>query len=329
MLVLKKLRNLWCRLSWTIPYLPWSICLNFHYGVNCFDKEKEDIKTRVKEKFKEYEKFLETKENEIIEYREELEKKSKERIVNDISHEKKEAKDELDNFISYNYKLLEYAETNKKKFPDENIKREKLREDYYTGNEKLIIKYDDEEICYKVLYRSAGKAKEGSVMALRFEPDKKESEQLYGKAKQFLRMGLDFQDEASHIVEIGAYQSLVASTTVGKVHIKPENILIIDDVDVFFKRNVVSIMDLLEKKDLIRPRNTNDDIKNQMKNTLWDGQALIDSNVFDRAYFFSSDEDLNGYILYENIFVKWQHFVQTLNSFLGIILVKKSMKLKL
>lgn len=31
MLVLKKLRNLWCRLSWSIPYLPWSIYLNFHY----------------------------------------------------------------------------------------------------------------------------------------------------------------------------------------------------------------------------------------------------------------------------------------------------------
>ena len=199
--------------------------------------------------------------------------------------------------------LLKFAYENKNKFNKESISKEALREYYYKNG--IIIKYPNIDITYKMLYRTAGKAKEGSCMFI--------SENLYKKARNFLRMEKsDFPDEESRIVEIGAYQSLVASNIVGKVKINPENILVINDIDVSFDRNVVSVLSLMKKdqKNII-----DDKVKSKMINTLFDGQALIDSSIFDQSSFFSDDEKLNGYILLRQHFCKMAAFCTDIKQF--------------
>ena len=294
------------------------ICLKFDYGCKDYENEVKNIQQRKKEKSNEFEIFCKKQDDLISEYtkNEEIDEESLKRYLADIEEEKEEAKEKLNEIISFNDELLKFAEENKSNFPDRTIKPEGLREIFYTGKENTLIKYDNEEIYYKVLYRSAGKAKNGSIMALRYEPEKKEEDQLFGKAKKFLRMGLDFEDEESHIVEIAAYQSLVASTTVGKVQINPKNILIIKDVEIPFDRNTVSVIDLLEKNNLIKKEDCSDkDKKDKLINTLWDGQALIDTSVFDKSYFFSPEEELNGYILLREHFCKMAAFCTDIKQF--------------
>lgn len=124
-----------------------------------------------------------------------------------------------------------------------------------------------ESIHYKMLYRTPGKAKKGTVYFI--------CDRLYNKARDFLYMGIKLPKENAQIVEIGAYSSLITSTIVGRVKIEPENILILEDVDSFFETNVVSI-ETNENRECVAIHKDN----YRLKNTMFDGQALIDSSVF-------------------------------------------------
>jgi len=137
---------------------------------------------------------------------------------------------------------------------------------YQTYNKKgEVIK--EEKIHYKMLYRTPGKAKKGSCMFI--------NEDLYDKAIEFLYMGIQLPKDNSPIVEMGAYSSLITSSIVGKVQILPEQILVLQDVDSFFQTNVVSVETDEDKHCKAVP------IDNyQVKNTLFDGQALIDTSIF-------------------------------------------------
>lgn len=139
-----------------------------------------------------------------------------------------------------------------------------IRHDIERDNGKVI---KEEYIHYQMLYRSTGKAKSGSCMFI--------CDRLYNKAIKFLRMGLKIPKTNAPIVEMGAYSSLVASSICGKIKINPRDILILKDVDSFFTTDVVSVETnenkeciVLDKKDY------------NVKNTMFDGQGLIDSSVF-------------------------------------------------
>ncbi len=157
----------------------------------------------------------------------------------------------------------------------EKKRKEDIRIQYYEDG--VDVKYitkdksgnvkKEETIHYKMLYRSAGKAKQGSVMFI--------CKRLYKVAHDFIYMGLELPKHNSPIVEASAYVSLIASTIVGRVRIEPENILILKDVDSFFRREVVSI-GIDEDKHCYAER-----IQDyELKNTLFDGQALIDDSIF-------------------------------------------------
>lgn len=137
---------------------------------------------------------------------------------------------------------------------------------YLTHNKKGEVVKED-KIHYKMLYRTPGKAKKGSCMFI--------NEKLYDLAKNFLHMGIELPEENSPIVEMGAYSSLITSSIVGKVQILPEQILVLQDVDSFFKTNVISVETDEEKHCKAVPINDY-----QVKNTLFDGQALIDTSIF-------------------------------------------------
>lgn len=164
---------------------------------------------------------------------------------------------------------------------------------YITKNKSGEIK-KEETIHYKMLYRSTGKAKKGSCVFIK--------EKLYSKAIHFLRMGIELPDENAMIVEISAYSPLVASGIVGRVKINPKNILILKDVDRFFTTRAVSI-----ETDGKRHCYAKHIDNYKLKNTLFDGQALIDSSIFPSWG--------NGYILLRHHFCKMAAFNTNIQKF--------------
>lgn len=207
---------------------------------------------------------------------------------------------ELEDKIKKIDDLIEKANINKDKFIKKSkdelrdiFYREGINVTYVTKNKKGEIK-KIETIHYKMLYRSTGKAKKGNCMFIR--------DKLYNKAIKFLRMGIDLPLINAPIVEISAYAPLVASTIIEKIRINPKNILIIKDIDSFFKTNVISV-ETDENKCCVA-KSIND---YQVKNTLFDGQALIDSSLFPSW--------ADGYILLRHHFCKMAAFNTNIQLF--------------
>ncbi len=124
---------------------------------------------------------------------------------------------------------------------------------------------------YRMLYRNASKAKAGQAMFIRSS--------LYAKTFDWLTMGLGSRmpKKNAKIVELSAYAPLVTSAIVDTLHIPVDHILILRDQDSFFETvaEVVRADDSgLSKKCLVERRLT------QVKNTLWDGMALVESELF-------------------------------------------------
>lgn len=196
--------------------------------------------------------------------------------------------------------LVKEAYQNKNKYKE--LSKEEIRTLFYNnGVDVTYISFnkngeikEQETIHYKMLYRSTGKAKKGSCIFIR--------DKLHKKAVKFLYMGIKLPDRNASIVEISAYAPLVSSGIVGKIKINPKNILILEDVDRFFKTNVISV-ETDENKHCIAKR-IND---YELKNTLFDGQALIDSSVFPSWG--------NGYVLLRHHFCKMAAFNTNIQKF--------------
>lgn len=196
--------------------------------------------------------------------------------------------------------LKERVELNKDLYQKKS--KEAIREEFYrngvdvtyttTNKQGEVVKA--EKIHYRMLYRSTGKAKSGSCMFI--------CEGLYKKAHDFLYMGIKLPKNNAPIVEASAYVSLVASSVVDRICINPKNILILEDVDSFFRTNVVSVETNQNKECFAKT------IKDyQVKNTLFDGQALIDKSIFPSWG--------NGYILLRHHMCKTAAFKADIKAF--------------
>lgn len=191
-------------------------------------------------------------------------------------------------------------EINKEKF-DRKTKSE-LRELFYVNG--VDIKYPKynksgevsgyDVVHYKMLYRTPGKAKKGTCMFIKSSS--------YKRAHDFLWMGLKLPKKNAPIVEIGAYSSLITSTIEGRVKIEPENILILKDIESFFNTDVISIETDEEKHCHAVLRKDY-----QVKNVLFDGQALIDESIF--------PDWGNGYILLRQHFFKAAAFCTRIQKY--------------
>lgn len=214
------------------------ICIEFNYGSRSYEGEIENLDKLIKKINKE-----------------ELSNEEKMEKLQKIEH------------------LKEIATENKDRFDKKS--HQQIRAIYYTQgvdiNYKTYNKKGDvikeEVIHYKMLYRTPGKAKKGSCMFI--------NEELYDIARNFLYMGIQLPENNSPIVEMGAYSSLITSTIVGKIVIRPEEILVLKDVDSFFKTKVISV-----ETDENRHCRAVPVDEYMVKNTLFDGQALIDSSIF-------------------------------------------------
>jgi hypothetical protein len=250
------------------------ICLEFNFGTRSYDEEIAHIRKIAKNARIEYKKAISSGSKKLIE----LQTNKKKKIIS------------LYNF-AVNHKTDYFS-----------LSADTIREEFYNNGVNVeyitrkrngdIIK--TEVIHYKMLYRSTGKAKKGTCMFIR--------DKLYNKAINYLRMGIKLPKHNADIVGISAYSSLVCSGIVGKVKINPKNILVLKDVDRYFNTNVISV-EIDKNKHCIAKA-----IKDyKLKNTLFDGQALIDSSIFPNWG--------NGYILLRHHFCKMAAFCSNIQLF--------------
>ena len=232
-------------------------------------------------------------------YKEEVNHLNK--MEKDINKDDTLSEDERRNKLKCVSDLKEQTEKNKDKYNKKSA--EEIRILFYTQG--VDIKYQthnkkgevikEEVIHYKMLYRTPGKAKKGSCMFI--------NETLYDIAHNFLYMGIELPMENSPIVEIGAYSSLITSSIVGKVQILPEQILVLKDVDSFFNTKVISV----ETDEDKHCRSISKD-NYKVKNTLFDGQGLIDTSIF--------PEWGEGYILLRHHMCKMAAFHSNIQTFM-------------
>lgn len=250
------------------------ICIDFNYGSRSFEDEMKHINKLAKKN--------------------RIERKLAK--SNGHKHQIQEAEAKKRNIAN----LRKQAEANRDKYVKKSAAE--LRIEFYVNGvdirypkfnkQRQVSGYD--VIHYKMLYRTPGKAKKGSCMFIR--------ESLYKKAHNFLWMGLKLPKKNAPIVEIGAYSSLVTSTIEDRIKIEPKNILILKDVDSFFKTNVISIETDENRHCHAVPRSDY-----EVKNTLFDGQALIDESIF--------PDWANGYVLLRQHFFKAAAFCTRIQRF--------------
>lgn len=213
-----------------------------------------------------------------------------------IKHQIQEAEDRKHNLA----RRVQMIEDNK----DNYIRKtaDEIRIDHYVNGvdikypkyNKKTKQWDIETIHYKMLYRTPGKAKKGSCMFIRSS--------LWKKAHDFLWMGLKLPKKNAPIVEIGAYSSLITSSIEGKVQIDPDEVLILQDVDSSFIAKVLSV-----ELDKVKHCHAIERDGYKVKNTLFDGQALIDESIF--------PEWGNGYVLLRQHFFKAAAFCTKIQKF--------------
>lgn len=215
------------------------ICILYNYGSPSYEEEIKRLENKIK----------------AVKKDDTLSKKNKEdRIKN------------LESYITKTEKMKDrYCKKSKEELREMSYK-DGISITYHSRNKDGSIR-KTETIKYRMLYRTPGKAKKGTCMFI--------SDRIYEKAKNFLQMGMILPDDNALIVEMGAYSSLITSSIVGRVMIKPHEILILKDVESFCKKNVTSV-ELNKKKECIAVKKENYDVMN----ILFDGQALIDDSIF-------------------------------------------------
>lgn len=272
------------------------ICLDFNFGSRTYEEELEHLETQ----FGDYENNIELS----IETKERIRK-----IFNDVEHNKdnyvKMSKDEIREHF--------YAEGVSIKY----IQRNKIGK---------IIK--EQTIHYRMLYRNSSKAKVGQVMFI--------NSKLFETAYDWLTMGLGKKMPINNakIVEMSAYAPLTTSTIIDKFYLPVEDILILEDQNSLFKTiaKVVKAEEYLKSKKVIDEEKTQENKKKaiekgiflkdgtpkynrsyktiqvptkkciveddtiEVKNTLWDGMALIESSTLPSW--------VNGMALLRNHFFK-------------------------
>ena len=173
------------------------------------------------------------------------------------------------------------------------ISRDNLRIKFY--EEGLTIKYKRKTIKYRMLYRTPGKAKKGTVMFI--------NQKLYKQVHDFLYMGIKLQKKNAPIVEIGAYSSLITSSIIDKIKIMPNEILVVKDVDSHFTTKA-KVVDINKNKECM----IHAEDKYDVVNTLFDGQALIDTSIFPK--------DCDGYVLLRHHMTKMAAFHSNIQMFM-------------
>lgn len=273
------------------------ICLDFDFGSRSYEEELIHLK-------KQFAGFEEDKK---------MSEESKQRI-RDIF---KKIEENKDNYAKYSKDEI------RELFYENGVDVEYITEYTKKDTEKKQI------INYRMLYRNSSKAKIGQVMFINSRLYKKAYDWLT------MGLGEKMPIDDAKIVEMSAYAPLTTSTIVGKFFCPVKDILILKDHDSFFKTmaKIVKAEEytdyekavdeeateaarqkaIREKKflkDGVTPKYTKryklievkkkkcvvTDEETEVKNTLWDGEALAESSIL--------PDWVNGMALLRNHFFK-------------------------
>ena len=242
--------------------------------------------------------------------------------------------------------LIEKTKDNKWKYQKKS--KDEIREEFYVNGVPIEYKRLNRKtgeitsttIRYKMLYRNASKAKVGLCNFI--------NEELYDDAYDWLTMGLGAKlpKDNAKIVEISAYAPLTTSTIEDRFYMDVDDMLILEDQDSFF-RTIAEIVRAEEYSSTERVVDEEKTAKNKktailkgrvdiygnpiyktvykkvpcvkkkcvvnreetdVKNTLWDGMALIESDAMPNW--------CNGMVLLRNHFFKACAFRTYIQKFL-------------
>ena len=242
--------------------------------------------------------------------------------------------------------LIDKTKENKWKYQKKS--KDEIREEFYVNGVPVEYKHlnrktgevESTTIRYKMLYRNASKAKVGLCNFI--------NEELYDDAYDWLTMGLGSKlpKENAKIVEISAYAPLTTSTIEDRFHLDVDNMLILEDQDSFFHTiaEIVRAEEYSSVERVVDEEKTEKNRRNALakgrtdiygnpiyktvykkipctkkmcvvnreeadvKNTLWDGMALIESDVM--------PDWCNGMVLLRNHFFKACAFRTHIQKFL-------------
>lgn len=133
--------------------------------------------------------------------------------------------------------------------------------------------------------RSGGSARVGKCLFIR--------EEMFKPMMKWSYMGLKYkEDQELDLASLEAYIALTTSSIIDTIDIKPENILLIDDYKSEFE-DLVMTTRISDDNKLVTSEE-----KVKVSNSIWDGQSLLDSSLFEEKY---SDK---GMLLLRNRFFK-------------------------
>lgn len=145
-----------------------------------------------------------------------------------------------------------------------------VRDSLYSGiveKDGKIVKVKIDGVLYCRYKRSSSKSRVGSCLFIRTD--------LYTDMIKWSRIGLEFEEnEMCDLASLMAYESLTLSHIEKTISIKPHQILIIADKECKFDSRA-SITKYDENGEIVT---FDDDI--EINNMIWDGQSLLDENVF-------------------------------------------------
>lgn len=161
-------------------------------------------------------------------------------------------------------------------------KRDEIRQYFYENGVDITYKkknkdgtQKEEIIHYEMLFRTSAKAKLGQVIFI--------NQKLYDKAYDWLTIGLGnkMNPNDAKIVEMSAYAPLTTSNIVGTIHIPVKDILILKDQDSLFNTlaNIVQAEEYTDKNGEKQKKCIVVQKEIEVKNTVWDGMALIESSI--------------------------------------------------
>ena len=165
-------------------------------------------------------------------------------------------------------KYFVYDETNRK------IKLGKSIPTLMSRGELRFDLYENGFICNGIKYvrykRSSGSSRVGKCLFI--------DENLYPAMHKWELCGLKIKEgDKIDLAAFEAYISLPSSSCIDTLEIRPENILVIDDYESEFEDDVVAVYG--EGEDFVAKEE-----RAKIKNSIWDGQSLLDVSMYDEHY---------------------------------------------
>ena len=161
----------------------------------------------------------------------------------------------------------------------DELSTDQLREKLYNDG------FNIEGNHYVRFKRSGGSARVGKCLFIR--------EEMFKPMMKWSYMGLKYkEDQELDLASLEAYIALTTSSIIDTVDIEPHQILLIDDYESVFEDKVMATR-ISDDNTL----ETNEEVV-EVKNSIWDGQSLMDSSLFEEKYLNK------GMLLLRNRFFK-------------------------